>query len=63
MVANRAQFTAEGLGVRTARGLGPGGACLEDKWCPAEQAVGIGEGVGVGVVFGEGGEVNLDAKG
>jgi len=54
MVADRAQFAAEGLGERAARGLGPGSACLEHKWRPAEQAVGVSE--GVGVVFGEPGQ-------
>jgi len=57
MVADGTQFTEEGLGVRTVRGLGPGSSCLEDEWGPAEQAVGVGE--GVGVVFGEAGLVNL----
>jgi len=58
MVADRTQFSEEGVGIRTTHGLGPGSTCLEDEWGPAEQAVGVS--VGVGVIFGEAGLVNLE---
>lgn len=57
MVGYGAQFAAEGLGARTARGLGPGSARFEDKGRPAEQAVGVSE--GVRVVSREAGLVSL----
>jgi len=52
------QLPEEGLGVRTVHGLGPGSSCFEDEWGPAEQAIGVS--VGVGVIFGEAGQVNFE---
>jgi len=45
------------LGIGTVLALGPGRAGLDDEGLAAEQAVGVG--VGVGIVFGEAGLVDL----
>jgi hypothetical protein len=57
MAVDGAQLATEGLGIRATLALGPGRAGLEDEGLVAEQAVGVG--VGVGIVFGETGLVDI----